>query len=67
VSRRFGLAGAPRFFRECLKIGLKAPHSMVYRPDLKKPFVVDRDFGEAKIYETASDRVICVIPRTLTD
>jgi len=31
---------------------LKAPHSMLYRPDLKKLFVVDGDLGEVKIYET---------------
>ena len=31
---------------------LKAPHSLLYRPDLKKLFVVDGDLGEIKIYET---------------
>ena len=31
---------------------LKAPHSMVYRPDLKKLFVADGDLGEVKIYNT---------------
>jgi DNA-binding beta-propeller fold protein YncE len=31
---------------------LKAPHSLLYRPDLKKLFVVDGDLGEVKIYET---------------
>ena len=31
---------------------LKAPHSLLYRPDLKKLFVVDGDIGEIKIYET---------------
>ena len=31
---------------------LKAPHSMVYRGDLKKLFVVDGDLGEIKIYNT---------------
>src|ERR1700746_3996530 len=31
---------------------LKAPHSMLYRADLKKLFVVDSDLGEVKIYET---------------
>jgi DNA-binding beta-propeller fold protein YncE len=30
--------------------GLKAPHSIVYRPDLKKLFVVDGDAAEVKIY-----------------
>jgi len=31
---------------------LKAPHSMAYRGDLKKLFVVDGDLGEIKIYNT---------------
>jgi WD40 repeat protein len=31
---------------------LKAPHSLLYRADLKKLFVVDGDLGEVKIYET---------------
>jgi DNA-binding beta-propeller fold protein YncE len=33
---------------------LKAPHSMLFRGDLKKLFVVDSDLGEVKIYETSS-------------
>jgi DNA-binding beta-propeller fold protein YncE len=33
---------------------LKAPHSLLYRGDLKKLFVVDGDLGEIKIYETDS-------------
>src|SRR6267142_7280929 len=33
---------------------LKAPHSMLYRADLKKLFVVDSDLGEIKMYETDS-------------
>ncbi len=33
---------------------LKAPHSMLYRADLKKLFVVDGDLGEVKIYDSAS-------------
>jgi DNA-binding beta-propeller fold protein YncE len=33
---------------------LKAPHSLLYRGDLKKLFVVDSDLGEVKIYETTS-------------
>jgi DNA-binding beta-propeller fold protein YncE len=33
---------------------LKAPHSMLYRDDLKKLFVVDGDLGEIKIYESES-------------
>jgi DNA-binding beta-propeller fold protein YncE len=32
--------------------GLKAPHSMLYRADLKKLFVVDGDLGEVKIYDS---------------
>src|SRR6266851_4138820 len=30
---------------------VKAPHSMLYRADLKKLFVVDGDLGEIKIYD----------------
>ena len=33
---------------------LKAPHSILYRADLRKLFVVDGDLGEIKIYETDS-------------
>lgn len=33
---------------------LKAPHSLLYRADLKKLFVVDGDLGEVKIYDTVS-------------
>jgi DNA-binding beta-propeller fold protein YncE len=33
---------------------LKAPHSMLYRGDLKKLFVVDSDLGEIKIYDTTT-------------
>src|SRR3984893_5591379 len=33
---------------------LKAPHSMLFRSDLEKLFVVDSDLGEVKIYETKS-------------
>lgn len=33
---------------------LKAPHSMLYRPDSKKLFVVDGDLGEVKVYEADS-------------
>src|SRR5258707_13599182 len=33
---------------------VKAPHSMLYRADLKKLFVVDSDLGEIKVYETDS-------------
>jgi DNA-binding beta-propeller fold protein YncE len=34
--------------------GLKAPHSMLFRGDLKKLFVVDSDLGEIRIYDTTS-------------
>lgn len=34
--------------------GLKAPHSMVYRGDLKKLLVVDGDLGEVKIFNSES-------------
>jgi DNA-binding beta-propeller fold protein YncE len=33
---------------------LKAPHSMLYRGDLRKLFVVDGDLGQVKIYDTDS-------------
>jgi DNA-binding beta-propeller fold protein YncE len=33
---------------------LKAPHSMLYRGDAKKLFIVDGDLGEIKIYESDS-------------
>src|SRR6266852_5708019 len=33
---------------------VKAPHSMLYRADLKKLFVVDGDLGEVKIYDADS-------------
>ena len=33
---------------------LKAPHSMLYREDLKKLFVVDGDLGEVKMYDSDS-------------
>ena len=33
---------------------IKAPHSLLYRADLKRLFVVDSDLGEVKIYETES-------------
>jgi DNA-binding beta-propeller fold protein YncE len=33
---------------------LKAPHSMLFRSDLQKLFVVDSDLGEIKMYETKS-------------
>lgn len=33
---------------------LKAPHSMVYRGDLKRLFVVDGDASEIKVYDTTT-------------
>jgi DNA-binding beta-propeller fold protein YncE len=33
---------------------VKAPHSMLYRDDLKKLFVVDSDLGEVRIYDGQS-------------
>jgi hypothetical protein len=40
---------------------LKAPHSMLFRADLKKLFVVDGDLGAIKIYETGSYQPVGVI------
>ena len=37
---------------------LKAPHSMLYRADLKKLFVVDGDLGVVKIYNTDSYKAV---------
>src|SRR3981081_2176271 len=34
--------------------GLKAPHSLLFRGDLKKLFVVDSDLGEVRVYDTTS-------------
>ena len=34
--------------------GLKAPHSMLFRGDLKRLFVVDSDLAEVRIYDTTS-------------
>ena len=36
---------------------VKAPHSMVYRGDLKKLFIVDGDLGEVRIYDSDSYKV----------
>jgi DNA-binding beta-propeller fold protein YncE len=41
---------------------LKAPHSIVYRPDLKKLFVVDGDASEIKIYNSNTYQEIGRIP-----
>ena len=40
---------------------LKAPHSLLFRADLKKLFVVDGDLGEIKIYDTDSYKPAGVI------
>jgi DNA-binding beta-propeller fold protein YncE len=37
---------------------LKSPHSLLYRSDLKKLFVVDGGLGEVKIYETTTYKPI---------
>jgi DNA-binding beta-propeller fold protein YncE len=37
---------------------LKAPHSILYRADLKKLFVADGDLGELKMYETTTYKPI---------
>ena len=37
---------------------LKAPHSMLFRSDLKRLFVVDGDLGEIKIYDTDSYKTV---------
>jgi DNA-binding beta-propeller fold protein YncE len=34
--------------------GLKAPHSLLFRGDLKKLFVVDSDLAEVRVYDTTS-------------
>jgi len=40
---------------------LKAPHSLLYRKDLKKLFVVDGDLGEVRIYETESYKPVASV------
>ena len=42
--------------------GIEAPHSMVYRPDLKRLFVVDGDASEIKVYETTTYRLVGHVP-----
>jgi DNA-binding beta-propeller fold protein YncE len=41
---------------------LKAPHSIVYRADLNKLFIVDGDASEIRIYDTTSYQKIGQIP-----
>jgi len=67
-GQRLFLAGEDNSVVEILDLGagkllhtisdVKAPHSMVYRADLKKLFVVDGGAGEVKIYETDSYKPI---------
>lgn len=38
--------------------GLKAPHSMAYRGDLKKLFVVDSDIPAVRMYDTVTYKVL---------
>jgi len=40
---------------------LKAPHSMLYRADLRKLFVVDGDLGEVKVYDTVNYKPVSSI------
>jgi DNA-binding beta-propeller fold protein YncE len=42
--------------------GLEAPHSMVYRADLKRLFVVDGDASEIKVYETNTYGLVGHVP-----
>src|SRR5215472_758237 len=41
---------------------LQAPHSMVYRGDLKRLFVVDGDASEIKVYDTTTYALVGHIP-----
>lgn len=41
---------------------LKAPHSLLYRADLKKLFIVDGGLGEVKMYDTTSYKLLGSIP-----
>ncbi len=38
--------------------GIKAPHSMVYRAEIKRLFVVDGDASEIKVYDTDTYRLV---------
>ena len=63
-GQRLFVAGEDNSVVEILDLGagklvhtitdVKAPHSMVYRADLKRLFVVDGGTGEVKIYDTDS-------------
>ena len=42
--------------------GMEAPHSMVYRGDLKRLFVVDGDASEIKVFDTDTYALVEHIP-----
>jgi DNA-binding beta-propeller fold protein YncE len=42
--------------------GIEAPHSMVYRGDLKRLFVVDGDASEIKVFDTDSYALVGHVP-----
>ena len=42
--------------------GLQAPHSMVYRADLKRLFVVDGDASDIKVYDTTTYGLVGDVP-----
>ena len=42
--------------------GMEAPHSMVYRGDLKRLFVVDGDASEIKVFDTDTYGLVGHIP-----
>ncbi len=67
-GQRLFVAGEDNSVVEILDLGagklvhtisdVKAPHSMVYRADLKKLFIVDGGAGEVKIYDSESYKPI---------
>jgi DNA-binding beta-propeller fold protein YncE len=42
--------------------GLKAPHALLYRPDVKKLFIVDGDDSQVKVYNSTNYRLLGHIP-----
>ena len=42
--------------------GIQAPHSMVFRPDLQRLFVVDGDASEIKVYDTNTYGLVGHVP-----
>ena len=42
--------------------GIEAPHSMVYRADLKRLFIVDGDASEIKVYDTNTYALVGHVP-----